>query len=320
MIKRKLLSRLLSPEINLVVFFVLSIVVGRLLSRYFLDLRFLLSSTTIYVELGLIAILMTLLMVAGEIDLSVASIMTLTSCTVATFFEAGVPMIVLLALAPAIGAFLGLINGLLVTKTGLPSLIVTLGTMSLFRGIAQVLIGDHSIAGFPDWFLGVDRITVFGLFPLTLLFLIAIAIVAWILLRQTFFGRKILAIGLRKDVARYSTVNVEGTKLLLFVGLGVFCGVAGLLSMSRLQLARYNIGIGSELDIITMVLLGGTAFEGGRGNPLGTAVAFLTIVMVRTGMLLGNLSNHAQIAVVGGLLVVVLATSTQIERLRKALL
>lgn len=320
MTNRKLLSRILSPELNLIVFFGLSIVVGTLLSPFFLDFGFLLSSTTIYVELGLIAILMTLLMVAGEIDLSVASMMTLTSCTVATFFELGLPMQVLLVVGPAIGALLGLVNGLLVTKTGLPSLIVTLGTMSLFRGISQVLIGDHSIAGFPDWFVGIDRASIFGVFPVTLLMLLVLALAASVLLRRTYFGRQVLAIGLRKEVALYSTVDVDRSKLLLFVALGVACGLAGILSMSRLQLARYNIGVGSELDIITMVLLGGTAFEGGRGSPIGTAVAFLTIVMVRTGMLMGNLSNHTQTAVVGGLLVVVLAISTQIERLRKTLL
>lgn len=315
--KRALISRYVRPEINIPVFMILSLVAGTLMSPYFLDISYLLESTTIYAELGVMAIALTLLMVAGEIDLSVASMMTFTTCATAKLYSLGLPMGLLIILSLFIGGLLGLINGLIVTKTGLPSLIVTLGTMSLYRGLAQVLIGDHSISGFPKWFTGVDSKSLFGFLPLPFLLLILFGILGVLLLQGTFFGRKIIAIGLNPRVAEYSLVKVNRTKVILFVTLGVSCAIAGLLSMSRLHLAKYNIGIGAELDVITMVLLGGTAFEGGRGNTLGTLGAFLIIVFVRTGMMLRNLTNHSQIAVIGGLLILVLMLSTVIERLRK---
>jgi rhamnose transport system permease protein len=314
------IERILRPELNIPVFMFLSLVAGTVMSPYFLDLSYLLESTTIYAELGIMAIALTLLMVSGEIDLSVASMMVLVSCVVAKLYSMGLPMPWLILFGLVLGALLGLINGLIVTVTNLPSLIVTLGTMSLYRGLAQVLIGDHSISGFPVWFTGVDTWKVIGVFPFSLLLLLLLALLSYMVLNRTFFGRKIIAIGLNQRVATYSLVRVKKVKVLLFMNLGLFCAIAGIMSMSRLYLARYNIGIGAELDVITMVLLGGTAFEGGRGNPLGTAGAFLIIVFVRTGMLLQNFSNHSQIAVVGGLLILVLMLSTLIERLRKKIL
>ncbi len=316
MIDQKRLDMILRPEMTIAFFMVLSLVGGTIMSPYFLDLRYLLDSTTIYAELGLIAIVFSLLMISGEIDLSVAAIMTLSACITARLFESGIPMALLIPAALVIGGCLGGINGYIVTKTNLPSLIVTLGTMSLYRGLAQVLIGDTSVAGFPSWFIGIDTRTTLGILPIPLFLLILIAIVAEFILHRTFLGRKIIAIGLNPNAAEYSLVHVKKHKIQLFVSVGVACALAGLLSMSRLHLAKYNIGIGGELDIITMVLLGGTAFEGGRGSAIGTAGAFLIIVFVRTAMMLQNMTNHAQMAVIGGLLIIVLMLSSLIERLR----
>ncbi|MCF7946163.1 MAG: ABC transporter permease [Spirochaetia bacterium] len=316
----KLLSRYLRPELNIPIFMIVSLAAGAVMSPYFLDFRYLLESTTIYAELGVMAIALTLLMVAGDIDLSVASMMTFTACVTAKLYSMGLHMGLLIFIALIFGGLLGLFNGLIVTRTGLPSLIVTLGTMSLYRGLAQVLIGDYSISGFPKWFTGIDTRSFFGILPVSLVLLILLGLLGLFLLQGTFFGRKIMAVGLNSRAAEYSLVNVNRTRLILFVILGISCAVAGLLSMSRLHLAKYNIGIGAELDVITMVLLGGTAFEGGRGNTLGTLGAFLIIVFVRTGMMLRNLTNHSQIAVIGGLLILVLMLSTGIERLRKHIL
>jgi len=316
MIDQKRLDMILRPETTIAFFMVLSLIIGTIMSPYFLDLRYLLDSTTIYAELGLIAIVFSLLMISGEIDLSVAAIMTLSACITARLFEMGIPMWLLILFALVIGGCLGGINGYIVTKTNLPSLIVTLGTMSLYRGLAQVLIGDTSVSGFPSWFIGIDTRTILGILPVPLFLLILIAIIAEFILHRTFLGRKIIAIGLNPNAAEYSLVHVKKHKIQLFVSVGVACALAGLLSMSRLYLAKYNIGIGGELDIITMVLLGGTAFEGGRGSAIGTAGAFLIIVFVRTAMMLQNMTNHAQMAVIGGLLIIVLMLSSLIERLR----
>jgi rhamnose transport system permease protein len=314
--RKRLISLVLKPEINIAIFLTLSLVIGTIMSPYFLDLRYLLNSTTIYAEFGIIAIAFTVLMISGEIDLSVASMMTLSACVAATLYQAGVSMQALIPFTVLFGAALGLINGLIVTLTNLPSLIVTLGTMSLYRGIAQVLIGDNSISGFPSWFIGADTKMVFWGIPYPFFILLVFAVLIELVLKKTFFGRKNIAIGLNSHVAKYSLVNVKKVKVINFVNLGAFCAIAGLLSMSRLQLAKYNIGIGGELDVITMVLLGGTAFEGGKGSAIGTAGAFLIIVLVRTSMMLQNLTNHAQMAVIGGLLILVLTLSAFIESIR----
>ncbi len=314
--KDKVLTFILRPGFTIFCFIIISLVAGTLMSPYFLDLWYLLNSTTIYAELGIIALAFTLLMISGEIDLSIASIMTLSACVISRLYEKGVPMGLLIPVALIIGAILGAINGFIVTKTKLPSLIVTLGTMSLYRGIAQVLIGDKSVSGFPKWFVGIDNKYFLKIIPVPLLVIIVFAILFELLLTRTFYGRKIISVGLNSNAATYSLVRVDKYKVELFVLVGIFSAIAGVFSMSRLHLAKYNIGIGGELDVITMVLLGGTAFEGGRGSTIGTAGAFFIIVFVRTAMMLKNMSNHAQMAVVGGLLIVVLMLSSIIESLR----
>jgi rhamnose transport system permease protein len=310
-------KKLLRPELTIVVFLVLSLVTGTLLSRNFLDLRFLLSSTAYYTEFGLIALCFTLLMTLGELDLSVAANMTLVTCILGVFHKLGAPMGVLIPLALAAGTLLGLFNGALVTLTGLPSLIITIGTLSIYRGLAQVLVGDGAISGFPPWFLRFGKLAFFGLIPLPLVIMIAAAILLEVLLKRNFWGRRITAVGLNSNAARYSGVKVDRLKLALFSIQGLFCGVAGLLSISRLEVVKYSIGTGGEMDVVTMVLLGGTAFSGGKGSVLGTLAAFFIIVFIRTGMRLATISSYVQIAVLGVLLIVIIITSNKLNDLSR---
>ncbi len=310
----KAIKNLIRPEFSIFIFFLLSFLIGAMLSPYFLDIEFLLDSTTIYAELGVIALTLTYLMIAGEIDLSVASSMALVACICARLFDSGVLMEVIIPIGLVLGFVLGLINGLLVTFTGLPSLIITIGTMSMYRGFAQVLIGDSSISGFPAWFVGIDKQLLFNFIPLPLFIFLAIALIMEIILRNTFFGREIYAIGSNYQVARYSGVKVDKIKIILFSFVGIASGIAGLMSMSRLQIARYNIALGGELDIITMVLLGGTAFSGGSGNIVGTMLAFFVIVLIRTAMMLVNMARFEQLAVIGVLLIISTIISSQFSR------
>jgi rhamnose transport system permease protein len=306
-------KKILRPEFSIVVFLLLSLIAGSIMSRNFLDFRFLLSSTTYYTELGLIALFFSLLMTLGELDLSVAANMTLVTCIVGVLRQAGVPMGVLIPLALAAGTFLGFFNGALVTLTGLPSLIITIGTLSIYRGLAQVLVGDGAVSGFPSWFLKIGKITFFGLVPLPLVIMIVAAILLEILLKRNFWGRRIISVGLNSNAAKYSGVKVNRLKLTLFSLQGLFCGIAALLSISRLEVVKYSIGSGGEMDVVTMVLLGGTAFSGGKGNVLGTLVAFFIIVFIRTGMRLATISSYVQIAVLGVLLIVIIITSNKLN-------
>ena len=308
---------MIRPELTVFVFMILSLVVGVLLSPNFLDIRFLLGSTIFYCELGLMAIPFTLLLTSGEIDLSIAANMSLVACLVAVLYQAGMSMPVLIVIGIAAGTLLGFFNGLLVTVTKLPSLVITIGIMSVYQGFSQVLVGDAAISGFPEWFIGLDQYTILGLIPLNLIILIVIALIFSFLLKKTVWGRKITAIGLNRGTALYSGVAVEKTKVLLFTIQGTFCAIAGIMTMSRLQMAKYTIAGDGQMDVITMVLLGGTAFAGGRGSVLGTLAAFFIIVFIRTGMRLALLSNHAQMAILGLLLILVIIISNGLEKMAK---
>ena len=311
------MNRMIRPELTVFVFMILSLVVGVLLSPNFLDIRFLLGSTIFYCELGLMAIPFTLLLTSGEIDLSIAANMSLVACLVAVLYQAGMSMPVLIVIGIAAGTLLGFFNGLLVTVTKLPSLVITIGIMSVYQGFSQVLVGDAAISGFPEWFIGLDQYTILGLIPLNLIILIAVALIFSFLLKKTVWGRKITAIGLNRGTALYSGVAVEKTKVLLFTIQGTFCAIAGIMTMSRLQMAKYTIAGDGQMDVITMVLLGGTAFAGGRGSVLGTLAAFFIIVFIRTGMRLALLSNYAQMAILGLLLILVIIISNGLEKMAK---
>ena len=306
-------KKLLRPELTIVVFLLLSFASCVFLSPNFLDIRFLLGSTIYYTELGLIALCFSLLMTLGELDLSVAANITLVTCILGVLHRMGAGMGFLIPLGLIFGAFLGLLNGVLVTVTGLPSLIITIGTLSVYRGLAQVLVGDAAISGFPQLFLSFGKITFFGIVPLPLVILVIVAVVLEVLLKRNFWGRKISAIGLNSSAAKYSGVKVNKMKRELFALQGFFCGVAALLSISRLEVVKYSIGTGGEMDVVTMVLLGGTAFTGGMGSCLGTLAAFFIIVFIRTGMRLATISSYVQIAVLGVLLIVIIIISNKLN-------
>lgn len=306
--------KLIKPELNILIFMIISIVVGISLSPNFLDGPFLLSSMSLYVELGIIALMFTFLMTSGEIDLSIAAQLSLTGCATAFLYGHGLNMVIAIVLGLLLGIALGLVNGILVIVTKLPSLILTIGTMSVYKGLAQVLIGDFAIGDFPEWFNGINEWMLFGCIPLLVLLFFILGIVLEIVMRKTYFGRQVATMGLNREVAKYSGVPVEKMKLLLFGLQGLFCAIAGICMISRLQMAKYTIGADSEMDVVTMVLLGGTAFTGGKGSVIGTILAFLIIVFIRTGMRLALISNYAQITVIGALLILIIILSQFLER------
>ena len=305
---------ILKPGSALVVFLVLSVVTGILVSPNFLDFGYILAAMTQYIELGIIAIAFTFLLISGEIDLSVASAMTFASCFAAVLFNAGIPMGFVIPLTLMFGILMGFVNGALTTYTKITSLIITLGTLSLYRGAAQILIGKGSIGDFPEWFVGIDQTLVFKFLPLSILVFIVVVVIMEVILKKTFFGRKVFGMGTNDKVALYSGVKIRKNKLILFSILGLFTGIAGLMQISRFGLAKYSLGLGGELDVITMVLLGGTAFSGGRGSTIGTALAFLVIVLIKISMTLINMERMIQLMIVGLLLVVTIIISDRLYK------
>ena len=270
-----------------------------------------------YIEYGVIAIILTFVIISGQIDLSVASAMALVACFTATLYEKGIPFGLTLLIGLITGLVLGAFNGFIITKFSLPPIIVTIGTLSLYRGLAQVLLGDHSIGHFPDWFVGIDMKYLFGFIPFPLIIFIILFIIMAIVLNKTVFGRQVYALGINERAAIYSGINVNRLKMKLFVMSGLVSAFGGIMMMSRLGIARYNIAGGGELEVVTIALLGGADINGGRGNVIGTFIAFFVLVCLKTGMSVANIKIEKQLTVLGFLLIFAIVLSNYIYSKRK---
>jgi rhamnose transport system permease protein len=266
-------------------------------------------------ERALIVLPMVLLIIAREIDLSVGSILALTSVVFGLLIQQGAPLLLAIPVTLVAGGICGAFNGILVTKLGLPSLVVTLGTMALFRGIAYILLGSDSINDFPDSFLdfGIDTVGTSPL-PLTIVPFLLLAPVFAIALQKMPLGRRIYAIGGSPDAARYSGIRLARTVFGLFVTSGVVCAAAGMVYAARLANARANNAVGIELDVITIALLGGISVFGGRGRLTGVLWALLLVATIRNVLGLLQIGGDAQGTVIGLLLIISLLASNAAER------
>jgi rhamnose transport system permease protein len=249
---------------------------------------------------------MTLVIINGDIDLSVGSMVALCAAALATMYEAGVPLSLAALAAFMLGPLLGFFNGFVVTRFGLPSLVVTLGTLALFRGAAQVIMGDRSVSGYPDGFVGIDRIGVFGTrydIPVTLVLFGVLAVGIGLLLHRSSFGRCCFMIGSNPDAARYSGIDVDRVRVAAFVLSGTMAGLAAVLFTSRLGSTRSDLATGTELLVITIVVLGGTDIFGGRGSIAATTVAWCAVIALGQAMALDNVNGQTQDAVLGAVLI-----------------
>jgi rhamnose transport system permease protein len=286
------------------VILVITVVVNAVLSPFYLGVNNFINLFWLSNEKIILVIVMTFVIVSGEIDLSVASVMGFSAAVMATVHQGGTFPFMLAVLAGlAAGALAGLLQGLVITRFGLPSLVVTLAGLIGFRGAARVLMEDQSVSGFPSWFNQLGQQSLLGPFPLALIiFFFGIAI-AWIVLERGAFGRKVYVIGNNAEVARYSGVAVNSVKLRLFITSGLVAGLAGVLFAARLGSVRGSLAEFFELDIITMVLLGGVSIFGGSGSMLGVALALFTVLNIRNGLGLANFDGIIQTGVIGLLLI-----------------
>ena len=251
----------------------------------------------------IVALVMTFVIINGEIDLSVASIMGLAACAFGWLFQQGVPAPAAIGLCLLIGLACGAFNGFCIVRLGIPSLVVTLATMIAFRGIARILVEDRGITDFPDWFDGLGQAGLIGPLPLAMVIFALGAVLAWVILERSAFGRKVYFIGSNRAVADYSGIDVGRIKAMIFIASGFVSALAGLLYAARLGAIRGDAALGFELDIITMVLLGGISIFGGSGTMLGTILAVVIVLALRNGMGLANITGHIQTGVLGILLI-----------------
>ncbi len=255
------------------------------------------------IEKIIVALMMTLIIINAEIDLSVASVMGLAACTLAWLHEMGVPLPLGIAAALGAGVLAGAFNGFWVAYVGLPSLAVTLAGLIGYRGIARILVEDRSIGNFPEWFNRLGQQPLLGPLPLALILFFLLLALTLVLLQSSAFGRYVYVIGNSLEVARYSGVKVKRVKMLLFIASGTVAALAGLLLTARLGAVRGNTADGFELDIITMVLLGGVSIFGGRGTLTGVLLSILIILNLRNGLSLINVTSNTQTGVIGILLI-----------------
>ena len=255
------------------------------------------------IEKIIVALVMTFVIINGEIDLSVASIMGLAACAFGWLFQQGVPAGGAVAIALVIGLLCGAFNAFWIVGFGIPSLVVTLATMIAFRGFARVLVEDRGITDFPDWFDRLGQAGLIGPVPLAMILFAVLAVLAVLILQRTAFGRKVYFIGANRAVAEYSGLDVRVVKAKIFIASGMISALAGLLFAARVGAVRGDIANGFELDIITIVLLGGVSIFGGVGTMSGTILAILIVLALRNGMALSNVTGHIQTGVLGVLLI-----------------
>ena len=294
-----------SREALLVGLVIIVVAVNSLMSPYFLDIYNLLDATQNISEKAIVVLTMTLVIISREIDISVASIIVLSAVLMGAAAEAGMTTGLILAIGLVTGTLAGLINGLLVTRLELPSIIVTIGTMSLYRGIAFIILGDQAYTNFPDSFQNIGQTYLFwDMVPTQLVAFAMLAVVACLFLHYTVYGRRLYAIGNNPLGARYSGIRVNNYRLTLLTFNGFASALTAIFLASRIATARPNMAMGWELEIITISILGGVSIFGGSGRIPGVVLAVLLIGLVQFGMQLINVPGIIMSIFTGLLLII----------------
>ena len=318
---RRSLAAFARWELALLALLVGTVAYGADVSPYFLH-----STNLFYIclnvgEVAIMALPLTLIVITGEIDLSVASTLGLSGVLMAELFKHGWPIWPAMILAVVLGAVLGAFNGFLVTRVGLPSLAVTIGTLTLYRGIAQGILPTDTIGGFPTGLASIGVVPIpHTHIPYSIAFFLALAVVTGVVLHATPLGRAIFAIGAGQEAAFFAGIRVKRIKFWLFVLSGLLSGFAGVLWTLRFASARYDAGTGMELLVVTIVLLGGVSIFGGRGTIAGVVIAVAVLGCLQTALTADLIPAQDQNIVVGILLVasVIVPNGTEFYRRARA--
>ena len=274
----------------------------------------LLNQTRFLSEIALMAVPMTFIIITGGIDLSVGSVLAFSSIVLGFSWQSlGLPLPLAICVGIAAGTMAGFLNGLLIVRLRVPPLIVTLATLAIFRGLSFGISESRSVHGFPEWFGFFGSGEILGL-PVQLYLLIVVAIVSAVLLARTPLGRTLYAIGNNETAARFSGLNVSGTKLFAYTLSGFMAGLAGLVFTSRVTTTRADAATGIELDVIAAVVFGGTSIFGGRGTILGTILGVITIQLLKNGLQLSGVRGEASVIVIGIVLILSIIVGQFFER------
>ncbi len=307
-------------ETLLVVALIGLIVLGNALSPFFLTVGNFSNLIAALMEVAIMALPMTLIVVAGEIDLSVESMAGLACALLGFLYAAGVPLGLAIPLVLLVGALGGLLNGLLVARGGLPSLVVTLGTLALFRGLALIVLGPRGVSDFPAAFTELGFGHVPGtLIPWPFVIFLALAAVLGTVLHRTWIGRQVYAIGKNAGAARFSGVRVARVRIGLFVLSGLIASLAGIILTSRLSSARADAADGMTLTVVTVVLLGGVNIFGGSGTIPGVVLAVLAVAVMQNALRLASVTVEVQSIALGSLLILSVVIPTFAHQAKSAI-
>ena len=305
-------------EVFLLFVLIGTFICGAHVSRYFL------TSSNISIALAgmtpaaIVALPMTLIIVTGEIDISVGSMVGLCSSFMAVCLEHGLPVEVAMLLGILVGTLAGLVNGLIVVYAALPSLVVTIGTLALYRGIAQIILQERGVSGFPEWYQNIGFGTIDGTpIPWSSIIFVLFFIGFAIFLHATHWGRALYAIGNNLGAARFSGINVKRSLLGVFIASGTMSSLAAIVLTAYLASARSDTAIGLELPVITAVVLGGVNIFGGAGTMGGVLVALLVLAFVQNGLGLAGVTPEEQQIVTGAVLIVTLIVFGAPEIIKK---
>jgi rhamnose transport system permease protein len=306
-------------EVFLLFVLVLTFICGAQVSQYFLrpsNISIALAGMT---PAAIVALPMTLIIVTGEIDISVGSMIGLCATFMAVCFEHGLPIEAAMLLGIIAGTLAGLLNGVIVVYGGLPSLVVTIGTLALYRGIAQIILKERGVSGFPEWYQNIGFGTI-GSTPIPwssiifILFFVGFAV----FLHATHWGRALYAIGNNREATRFSGINVKRAILGVFVASGAMSSFAAIVLTAYLASARSDTAIGLELPVITAVVLGGVNIFGGSGTMAGVLIALLVLAFVQNALGLAGVTPEGQQIVTGAVLIVTLIVFGASEIIKKA--
>jgi rhamnose transport system permease protein len=285
------------------IFAVEMILLGAFVPGY-LDAYSLLDVSRIFVETGLIALGMTLVIITGGIDLSAGGLLALVSVVVGFSFQAGLPMPAAMLMGVLCGVSCGLFNGAIIAYLRLHPLVVTLATMALFRGLAFALSGAGYVSSFPDWFTQIGSYFIGGFVPVQLPIFIGLGLLFYFLLSRTTLGRRIYAIGANERAVHFSGVNVTQVKLIVYGLMGLLVSLAAIIQTSRLSTARANLGIGMEMPVIAAVVLGGTSILGGSGSMAGTIIGVMMLFYLQDGLEFAGISSDIGMSIIGSILII----------------
>ncbi|TWT28403.1 ABC transporter permease [Planomicrobium sp. CPCC 101110] len=287
----------------LILVFFLVLVINTNLSPFFLNGAGLRDATMIFLDKAFIVFPMVMIMILRDIDISVGSTVALSSVIMATLYnDFGLPMGAALGACLLVGALCGLVNGLLIVKfKELSAVIVTLGTMILYRGIAYIILEDQASGNFPAWFSFFGWGNIGGI-PFILIVFAVLAVVFTLLLHKTTFGRQVFAMGNNTTASRFSGVQVDKVKVIVFTLAGIMAAITAIFLASRMGSTRPNVATMYELDVIAMVALGGISTAGGKGRMVGAIIAVFILGYLQYGLGLINIPSQTMLVITGLLL------------------